>query len=262
MFFHTFLCIFIFILWEWVYYCGIYLASLTYLSHSKDPKMRQVTHEELLAFNLFLYAFWRMLCSTYKPTALKAFLDVKCHVFESNAEVKFSFFVTKPWQRRSHMVWEAVQWAWDFFGLGLSAEEQPWTEYCSKAGSVLWFFQAENAHKLGSPSSCLNVQQWSQWLLQQGLSPELWFLLHVFVSWSYFYLFYHLPLMNAFPLRAPSYIHIYSYLKNVKGWWYLAWRGRQKCQSLVPKLSMWGLIISRTNVWVKWATFWRFVSVC
>lgn len=30
-----------------------------------------------------------------------------------------------------------MQRAWDFFGLGLSPEEQPWTEYCSKAVLLL-----------------------------------------------------------------------------------------------------------------------------
>lgn len=60
MLFHTFPCIFIFILWEWVYYCGIYLASLTYLSHTKDTKMRQVTNEEFLAFNYFLFFLYAL----------------------------------------------------------------------------------------------------------------------------------------------------------------------------------------------------------
>jgi len=46
-------------------------------------------------------------------------------MFERNAEVKLSSLVTKPAQRRSHMVQKAVQRAWDFLGLGLSLEEQP-----------------------------------------------------------------------------------------------------------------------------------------
>lgn len=71
MIFHTFPCIFIFILWEWVYYCGIYLASLTYLSHTKDTKMRQVTNEEFLAFNYFLFFYMLYKDCHAAPRALK-----------------------------------------------------------------------------------------------------------------------------------------------------------------------------------------------
>lgn len=151
MIFHTFPCIFIFILWEWLYYCGIYLASLTYLSHTKDTTMRQVTNEEFLAFNYFLgffICFIKTVMLHLEPSKLQSLPGCKipCVGKECRSKTQLPYnkasAVKKPHGIKSCAVSLGLLW--------IRAFTRGSAVNCSKAGSVLWFFQIENCCKLGA----------------------------------------------------------------------------------------------------------------